>query len=76
MSGENVDIEKGVMKVAKFRDLDVVPFLRKNRQVKNYAFDMTLHENIDSIITEIDIFEHPDKFKIGKLLIDIGRSKR
>jgi methylthioribose-1-phosphate isomerase len=73
-SGERVDIEERNHKeVTKFGDSDVAPFLNED-QVRNYAFDVTPHENIDGIITEEGIIEHPDKLKIGELLKRIGRA--
>ncbi len=67
-SGEDVEIEKrDYTEVTRFRNVEIAPFLNKE-QIRNYAFDVTPHENIDGIITEKGIIEHPDKLKIKEVL--------
>lgn len=75
-SGEDVKIEtRDYKEVTEFGGKNIAPFL-KEEQVRNYAFDVTPHENIDGIITEEGIIEHPDKLKIEELLKRIGRIKQ
>ena len=72
-SGEEIEIEeRGYIEVIKFRGAEIAPFLNEE-QVRNYAFDVTPHENIDGIITEEGIIEHPNKVKIENVLKRIGR---
>lgn len=73
LSGEDVEIEvRDYTEITQFRRLDIAPFLGE-KGVRNYAFDVTPHENIDGIITERGIIEHPNRLKIERLLKSIGR---
>lgn len=47
--------------------LRIAPHLEKDH-VKNYAFDITPHENIRGIITEKGIVEYPDELRMREVL--------
>jgi methylthioribose-1-phosphate isomerase len=62
-TGDDIEIEeRNYEEVTHIQDIGVALYLDKD-EVRNYAFDVTPHENISSIITEKGIIEHPNKLK-------------
>lgn len=69
----DIKIEKrDYTEITEFHGKKVAPFLNE-KQVRNYAFDVVPHSNIDGIITEAGIIRYPDKLKLIKVLKRTGR---
>ncbi|KYK37064.1 MAG: hypothetical protein AYK19_07580 [Theionarchaea archaeon DG-70-1] len=66
-TGDQIEIEeRDYREVTHVQYLRVAPHLDKN-QVRNYAFDVTPHENITGIITEVGIIREPYKENIQEI---------
>jgi methylthioribose-1-phosphate isomerase len=67
-TGAGIEIEERPGKeVIDFYDTQIADYLNQ-KDVKNYAFDVTPHHDISSIITEKGIIAHPDRENIERLL--------
>lgn len=65
-TGDDIPIEeRDYREVTHFHGVGVTPFLAKD-EVKNYVFDVTPHENITGIVTEIGIIHDPCKINITR----------
>jgi methylthioribose-1-phosphate isomerase len=68
-TGEDIAIEqRDYCEVIHVRGVKVAPDL-KGDEVRNYAFDVTPHDNINGIITEKGILTEPYKDNIHKVLL-------
>jgi methylthioribose-1-phosphate isomerase len=67
-TGDDIVIEeRDYQEVTHVRGANVASYLDED-EVSNYAFDVTSHENIEGIITEIGIIREPFKKNIREVL--------
>lgn len=67
-TGDDIAIERrDYLEVTHVQGVGMASYLDEN-EVDNYAFDVTPHGNIDGIVTDKGIIEHPDESKIKAIL--------